>query len=63
MANGVNRNDPTAQRHSPLPHPDNTMQADILRIRAATEKIDADMAAQAAQTRRRWVHDFVGLKL
>lgn len=63
MSNGVNRNDYTAQRDYPLPHPENKMEADILRIRETTEKIDADVVDQINETRRRWVHDFVGLKL
>ena len=46
-----------------LPHPDNTMQADIERLRTTLVAADADVTAQIAETRRRWVHDFIGLKL
>ena len=63
MAGGVNHDDQTGERHYPLPHPDNTMEADVNRMRDALHAVDADVVAQAAETRRRWVHSFIGLKL
>lgn len=63
MADGVNRDERTEGRGYPLPHPDNTMQADIERLRATLRAADADVVAQIAEARRRWVHDFIGLKL
>ena len=63
MADGVNRDERTEGRGYPLPHPDNTMQADIERLSATLRAADADVVAQIAETRRRWVHDFIGLKL
>ena len=60
---GVNRDERTSGRGYPLPHPDNTMQADIERLRTTPGAADADGTAQIAETRRRWVHDFIGLKL
>ena len=63
MTEGVNRDERTEGRGYPLPHPENTMQADIARLRCTLSAADADMVAQAAETRRRWVHDFIGLKL
>jgi hypothetical protein len=39
------------------------MQADIERLRTTLVAADADVTAQIAETRRRWVHDFIGLKL
>ena len=60
---GVTRNERTSGRDYPLPHPDNTMQADIERLRTTLVAADADVTAQIAETRRRWVHDFIGLKL
>ena len=60
---GVNRDERTSGRGYPLPHPDNTMQADIERLRVTLVAADADVTAQIAETRRRWVHDFIGLKL
>ncbi|GGC19632.1 hypothetical protein GCM10011363_40420 [Marivita lacus] len=60
---GVNRDERTSGRGYPLPHPDNTMQADIERLRTTLVAADADVTAQIAETRRRWVHDFIGLKL
>ena len=60
---GVNRDERTEGRGYPLPHPDNTMQADIERLRTTLVAADADVTAQIAETRRRWVHDFIGLKL
>ena len=62
-AQGVNRDERTSGRGYPLPHPDNTMQADIERLRTTLVAADADVTAQIAETRRRWVHDFIGLKL
>ena len=63
MADGVNRDERTSGRGYPLPHPDNTMQADIERLRVTLVAADADVTAQITETRRRWVHDFIGLKL
>ena len=63
MADGVNRDERTSGRGYPLPHADNTMQADIERLRTTLVAADADVTAQIAETRRRWVHDFIGLKL
>ena len=63
MADGVNRDERTSGRGYPLPHPDNTMQADIERLRTTLRSADADVTAQITETRRRWVHDFIGLKL
>jgi hypothetical protein len=60
---GVNRDERTSGRGYPLPHPDNTMQADIERLRTTLVAADADVTAQIAETRRRWVHNFIGLKL
>ena len=60
---GVTRDERTSGRGYPLPHPDNTMQADIERLRVTLVAADADVTAQIAETRRRWVHDFIGLKL
>ena len=60
---GVTRDERTSGRGYPLPHPDNTMQADIERLRTTLVAADADVSAQIAETRRRWVHDFIGLKL
>ena len=60
---GVTRDERTQGRGYPLPHPDNTMQADIERLRTTLVAADADVSAQIAETRRRWVHDFIGLKL
>ena len=60
---GVTRDERTSGRGYPLPHPDNTMQADIERLRTTLVAADADVTAQIAATRRRWVHDFIGLKL
>ena len=60
---GVTRDERTSGRGYPLPHPDNTMQADIERLRTTLVAADADVTAQIAETRRRWVHDFIGLKL
>ena len=60
---GVTRDERTQGRGYPLPHPDNTMQADIERLRVTLVAADADVTAQIAETRRRWVHDFIGLKL
>ena len=62
-AQGVNRDERTPGRGYPLPHPDNTMQADIERLRTTLVVADADVSAQITETRRRWVHDFIGLKL
>jgi hypothetical protein len=62
-AQGVTRDERTPGRGYPLPHPDNTMQADIERLRVTLVAADADVTAQIAETRRRWVHDFIGLKL
>ena len=59
----VTRDERTSGRGYPLPHPDNTMQADIERLRVTLVAADADVTAQIAETRRRWVHDFIGLKL
>ena len=60
---GVTRDERTSGRGYPLPHPDNTMQADIERLRTTLVAADADVTAQIAETRRRWVHNFIGLKL
>jgi hypothetical protein len=62
-AQGVNRDERTPGRGYRLPHADNTMQADIERLRVTLVAADADVTAQIAETRRRWVHDFIGLKL
>ena len=63
MDDGVNHDDQTGARHYPLPHPDNTMKADVNRMRDALHAVDADMAAQAEEMRRQWVLSFIGLKL
>jgi hypothetical protein len=63
MSDGVNRDERTEGRGYPLPHPDNTMQADIERLRTTLVAADADVVDQISETRRRWVHDFIGLKL
>ena len=60
---GVTRDERSLGRGYPLPHPDNTMQADIERLRTTLVAADADVTAQIAETRRRWVHNFIGLKL
>jgi hypothetical protein len=60
---GVTRDERTSGRGYPLPHPDNTMQADIERLRTTLVAADADVTDQIAETRRRWVHNFIGLKL
>ena len=63
MADGVNHDDKTGERHYPLPHPDNTMEADVHRMRDALHAVDADMVAQAAEMRRQRVRSFLGFKL
>lgn len=42
--------DITPNRHYPLPHPDNPLSEDVVRLRETITRIDADMAQQAAAT-------------
>lgn len=60
---GVNHDDRTEGRGYPLPHKDNTMQADVERLRDGLTAVDRDVVSQEAETRRLRVRDFIGLKL
>lgn len=55
--------DRTTGRDYPLPHPTNPIKADAVRIREAVQKVDEDVVAAQRETRRRWVHRFIGLNI
>lgn len=42
--------DATSHRSYPLPHPDNMLDEDVLRLRDALSQIDADVAQQQTAT-------------